>query len=303
MERKSKSSSRAAALRADKWLGGQYPNLNGRHIEEAFREGLVLSSTGAKVKKGDRIGPEGLDCLALEKHLKTLREGNPKLVVRILAENESWLAVDKPPGMPSHPISLFDRDTVTHWALAKYPSIGREFPQVQPTISPHRLDTDTSGILIVAKTKLAYDDWRRGFESKLIEKSYLAWCWGDPEKDVYATELPIAHAPGKQSKMVVVEGTRRVSPPVMPASTTMDVISRRKNGVFLAKIHCKTGVTHQVRVHLAFLGFPLVGDKKYDPLWEKRSIQESRHWLRASELKYRDLVISSDRTEFESKTW
>ncbi len=302
MERKSKSPPKVLE-RADKLAKTRYPHLTGRHIEEAFSEGLITRDGGARVAKGERLELPMLDFSGLDAYLLALTQQPCPLEISIIQESAEWLAVDKPAGVPSHPISLLDRSTVTHWALARYPELSRVFPQAQPTITPHRLDTDTSGVLIVAKTPAAYEQWRQAFESKQIIKRYLAWCWGDPQRANYEIELPICHASGKSGRMTTVSERTKIIPPVLPASTSMKVQARRQNGLFLALVECKTGVTHQVRVHLGALGFPLLGDEKYDPQWESRAVREDHHWLRAVELVRGEITVKADSTEFASKAW
>jgi 23S rRNA pseudouridine1911/1915/1917 synthase len=176
---------------------------------------------------------------------------------------------------------------VTHWLLAQYPEVGTEFPEVQPTVTPHRLDTGTSGVLIVSKTQRGYQMWRDRFRRKEVTKTYLAWCWGTPKEEEFFTDMAIAHFPGDSRRMTVASEAHR--PPILPAKTRMQVKTRREDlGLFLAEVTCETGVTHQVRVHLASLGFPLVGDALYDPRFSERGISKPHHQLRALRLSWKE---------------
>jgi 23S rRNA pseudouridine1911/1915/1917 synthase len=275
----------------DRWLKGRFPGLSGTQIEEALERGLIRDSAGRPLAKGDRLDPaESPDVGALERHLTSLRAGNPSLKVDIVAKEDDFLIVDKPAGMPGHPLSLFDRDTLTHWAMAQFPEIAREFAAPQPTLVPHRLDTGTSGMIVVALTRVAFERWRESFRTKEVTKRYHAWCWGEPEGSTFEINLAIAHVPGQSGKMTTPASGTRYAPPVLEAQSLIKVLRRHPRGCFLAEVTCTTGVTHQVRVHLASRGYPLLGDSLYDPAFSHRPYQGAPHLLRAVELCLRDHV-------------
>jgi 23S rRNA pseudouridine1911/1915/1917 synthase len=282
LERKSKS-----LLRLDQWVARGFPELSRRHVREAIESGLVRVRGKTSPRKGQRVSAtDSVDCEALRLHLGKLREGNRMLEVPILSEEAEFVVVDKPAGMPGHPLSLFETETVTHWAFARYRELSVQFPATQPTLTPHRLDTGTSGVLIVAKTREAFDRWRRAFHRKEITKRYLAWCWGVPKRDKFEVDLALAHDPGDRRKMVVADGVNSVSPPILTAHSKVEVLQLLKDrGLFLAEIICQTGVTHQVRVHLACEGYPLAGDLLYDGAFTSRDWNPPFHQLRAVELR------------------
>ena len=279
--------------RVDNRLKKLYPSLSSRHIDEAIESALVRKVNGDKLKKGDKTESE-FDCSLLDLYLKELRSGNPTMSIAIIYETAEWLVIDKPAGTASHPISLFDKETVTNWAFVKYPQISKEFTANQPTLCPHRLDTGTSGLLIVTKNRKSYEEWRSHFEKKEVEKVYHAWCWGNPSKENWTVDFPIAHALGTPGKMVaVLDAMTRYRDPIQDASSSVKVIERRNHpkDMFLAEITSRSGVTHQIRVHLAACGFPLLGDSRYDPLFKERILKQKFHQLRAVELSLGDLVI------------
>jgi 23S rRNA pseudouridine1911/1915/1917 synthase len=264
--------------RADWLLHQAFPQLTGSQVDEAIETGLVRLVGPGSLKKGTRLTAEQqLDCEGLEKRLIELREGNPALEVPVVHEDPTYWIVDKPAGMPGHPLRLAESDTVTHWALAHDPDVRRFFPQAQPTLTPHRLDTGTSGLLIVARTPKAYADWRERFDEKQVTKSYLAWCWGVPEKDSWTVDAPIGKDKGPASRMAVDGRDARL------ATSHVGVVKRLPDR-FLAEVACETGVTHQVRVHLALGGFPLLGDRTYDTEFESRADQPANHLLRAARI-------------------
>jgi 23S rRNA-/tRNA-specific pseudouridylate synthase len=290
-------------IRVSKWLQTKYPNLTQRQREEALDAKLVTYGSGGLVRKGDKLGPEEvLDCLKLDSHIDHLKNGEDVLGVKVVAEAAEFIVVDKPAGVVCHPISLFDVNTLTQWARFKYPQVSKEFPEPQPTLTPHRLDTGTSGVVIVSLNRSGFSDWRNKFKNKLVTKKYLAWCWGYPEKESYSVECSIAHAVGTSGKMVALKGSVKHQPPILEAVSRV-VVRRRleEKGVFLAEVECHTGVTHQVRVHLACIGFPLIGDSLYDVHSAARPIQRKYHALRATQLSCHGWSVTAPSKNFENE--
>lgn len=284
--------------RADKWVKEKFPTLTKRQIDEALSNALVRDARGNALLKGGRLTEStALDVAPLESHLRDLGKGNSELEVSILFESSAFWVVDKPAGIPSHPLSLFDRNTLTHWALAYDPGVKKEFSEIQPTLTPHRLDGGTSGLIVVARTRAAFSLWRDWFQKKKVRKRYMAWCWGYPKQSFYEIDTPIAHHPKSKRKMVVIHD--RFIPPVLKAKSFVRVLARKEvQGFFLCEISCHTGVTHQVRVHLASLGFPLLGDELYDPKFSERLYQPPHHLLRAVELRVEDKIWEADVSTF-----
>lgn len=271
----------ANLIRADRALKQRMPSLTARHIAEAFHAGLVTDTSRRKLKKGCLILSSQLEMGALKELLENQKQGKEIADVKVVADRNDFWVVDKPAGVHSHPLSLFDENTITNWAFRKDSKLWKEFPEVQPTVTPHRLDLGTSGLLIVAKTGAAYSRFRKYFSEKKIQKVYHAWTWGNPSWDEKEVRAAIRHAPGDLTRMVV-EKTAGEKGKTFQAYSKVNVIERQQ-GRFLAEVSCFTGVTHQVRVHMASLGHPLVGDELYDKD-EKRNIGIPHHQLRAIKL-------------------
>ena len=289
--------------RVSKLAQERYPNLNNRQIEEALAAGFITLATGKKLKRGDKLsGVADLDTKKLDEYLSKLRTGKLVVGFRIIWEDVDIVVIDKPYGIASHPISLFDNDTVTQWAFAKYPNLASEFAQAQPTVVPHRLDIGTSGLLIVGKTRAAYELWRARFHRHEVKKTYLAWCWGNPKEPTFLNDLPIGHVAGDSRKMVVVTANTRFKPPLLEAHTRGQVVKLESDPeIFLASIECQSGVMHQVRVHLAALGYPLVGDSLYDANFQARSLKPAFHELKAVALSFENWQLSLDAGEFRQR--
>lgn len=276
--------------RVDRALKREHPYLSNQQIDEALSLRWILID-GTPVKKGDRISQhQQFEDSLLREQVERLKTTKPKIVIPIVYESSEYIVVDKPAGIPSHPVHLTDADTITHWMFARKPEVRKQFPEFQPTLTPHRLDTGTSGLLVVAKTKSAFEKWRASFANKKVDKTYLAWCWGVPTQNRFAIADPIAHDSSDRRKMVCITETTRYRGPAQHALTEIEVIKRDRDR-FMCRLKCHSGVTHQLRVHLATLGFPILGDTLYDPQHSSRPIKPLFHQLRATKLSVGTLVF------------
>lgn len=288
---------KGSSIRADAYLRKRFPGLTRNQTEEAIERRLVTGPKGGPLKKGTVVDPTSVDTSKLEAHLSEIRKGNPTLQIKVIAQGEGWCAVDKPAGTACNPLSLFDNATVSHWALRHYKTDG--FTEAQPKLCPHRLDSGTTGALLVCFDKKTYEMWRKKFEKREVKKTYLAWVWGKPTKKKFGSNARIGKAKGSVSKRVAVTSAEiKFAEPVLDAETEFEVV-RQEEEHFLVSAEMKTGVTHQVRVHLASLGFPIIGDKLYDPQYADRPFQTPFHLLRASTIEAKGIEIKALSDGFE----
>ena len=205
--------------------------------------------------------------------------------VGIVYEDAQLVVVDKPAGLTVHPAPGHPDGTLVNALLAlvaDLPGIGGvERPGIV-----HRLDKDTSGLIVVAKTDAAHRSLSRQMKERSVRKSYVALTTGTMRDDDGEVDAPIGRHPKHRKKMAVVEGGRA-------ALTRYRVIERfdGPHGRFtLVEAHPVTGRTHQIRVHLASIGHPLVGDAVYG----RRSPLVPRHFLHAARL---EIALPPDETE------
>ncbi len=284
--------------RVDKLIKTAFPDLSQRQILEAIEAQWVVDAQGKAVKKGLKLdSPSDLNLPKLKEHLESLRQLPFEQIIPVIWEDEQVWIIDKPPQIHCHPISLFDKNTLTQWAFSHHKQTREEFPTIQPTLTPHRLDFDTSGLVVVAKTKMGFETWRERFKNKRIQKRYLAWSWGVSKVQRYEINTSIAHSSGTEEKMVIPSLGTPYREPVLEAQTIALPLESKK-GKTLFEIHCTSGVTHQIRIHLASIGYPLLGDALYDPHYQNRPEKWEHHLLRAYSLEWEGQQVKADTTQF-----
>jgi 23S rRNA pseudouridine1911/1915/1917 synthase len=194
----------------------------------------------------------------------------------ILFENDDLLVVNKPAGMVVHPAAGHDKGTLVHAVLGYDPEIegigGEERPGVV-----HRLDKETSGLILLAKNDSAHRWLQDQFRLREVVKTYLALVDGAPPTPSGRVEAPIGRDPSHRKKMAIMppgKGREAVS-----EYKTLETFEKHT----LLEFHPLTGRTHQIRLHCMFLGCPIVGDKVYGH--RKQLIDLDRHFLHATRLK------------------
>ncbi len=174
--------------------------------------------------------------------------------LQIVFEDEHLLVINKPPGLTVHPGAGRPSGTLANALIAHLPAVRSVGPPLRPGIV-HRLDRDTSGLLVVAKTAPALAALQRKVAAREIERRYLALVLGTLPQDAGTVDAPIGRHPHRRTKMAVVAGGR-------PATTRYHVVERLP-GATLVEARLVTGRTHQIRVHFASLGHPVLGDAVY----------------------------------------
>ncbi len=263
--------------RLDLFLAGEVPGCSRRSAQRAIATAAVRIN-GRLASKGQLVAAGDVVTLPDELYVPAVLQANPHLVVPVLYEDSAVIALDKPAGMPSHALRGDETATVGNFLLARHPELVRVGKSDREPGIVHRLDTDTSGVLLVARTQEAYQALRRQFAAQRVKKEYLALVEGDVAApgEVHA---PIAHSAHNRRKMRVCS---RRSAHGRPARTWFRPLERFGNRTLLA-VQIATGVMHQIRVHLASIGHPIVGDRLYGTSPEPTP---ARHLLHACRLAF-----------------
>lgn len=252
-------------LRLDKFLTGKFPEYSRTYLQKLIKEGEILIND-KKVKQGYSL-KEGDDVVInFPEKKKMSLDPDPSIKFEVLYEDENVVVVNKPAGLTVHPSDNESDKTLVNGLLAKYPeikSVGES--SIRPGIV-HRLDKDTSGIMIVAKNNDAYQFLKNQFQAKKSIKKYIALVAGDVRKEDGIISFPIARKRKLPTKQVAVKNESQARGKIREAVTEYKVVRRIDvNGkVFtLLEVTPKTGRMHQIRVHFSAIGHPLAGDLKY----------------------------------------
>jgi 23S rRNA pseudouridine1911/1915/1917 synthase len=194
------------------------------------------------------------------------------LPIRVVYEDEHLLVVDKDAGMVVHPAPGHPEGTLVNALLHHVDDLSGIGGALRPGIV-HRLDKDTSGLMVVAKGDDAHRILSEALQRREVRRRYLAAAWGHLAETEVTVDAPIGRDPRNRQRMGVVEGGR-------PARTHFRV-RERWPAAELLDVALETGRTHQIRVHLAHLGHPVVGDEVYGPGWEKGMGGSNRAWAQA----------------------
>lgn len=201
---------------------------------------------------------------------------DPTVPVAVVHEDADVLVVDKPPGLVVHPGAGHRDGTLVNGLLARYPEIAGVGDPARPGIV-HRLDKDTSGLLLVARSPAAYEGLVTALARRAIDRAYLTLVWGEVEARTGLVDAPVGRSTRRRTRMAVSTEGRE-------ARTRYEVVGSFADPVVATLLRCRleTGRTHQIRVHLAAIGHPVVGDGAYGGA--RSSFPVDRMLLHAAEL-------------------
>ena len=271
--------------RLDRFLAEKERELTRSRIHSLIGEGLVtlngqVARPAQKVRAGDRI------ILAIP----PARESGlvpQDIPLEVIYQDPDIVVIDKPAGLSVHPGPGHPDGTLVNALLARCPDIQGIGGVHRPGIV-HRLDKDTSGLIVVAKTEKAHHDISSQIKGREVHKGYLALTVGVPPQDSGTVDAPIARDPRHRQRMAVVLGGRE--------SRTHFRVVKELDGHALLSLTLETGRTHQIRVHLAYLGYPIYGDEVYG----RRSSALARQFLHANVLEIRH-PRTGERMSFRSE--
>lgn len=271
-------------IRLDSFARQCLPQLSRREIEKAIGERLFLIN-GKIGRKGNRLsGGDFLVFIGPQQWLAVRPPPNLHLDIPIIYEDSMILAVNKPAGVATHGFSGRDTETLANFVLAQRPSLVNVGKSRWEPGLVHRLDRETSGLVMVAKTQAAFDRLRLELRRRRVNKKYLALVWGRTTAE-RLIDVPLAHDPRDPRLM---QPTAALSRPkrqrIWHAVTRCRKIGEAR-GLSLVEVEMTTGVTHQIRVHLAAIGHPIVGDSLYG-VNATETFGLERHFLHSSGLDF-----------------
>lgn len=270
--------------RLDKYIAEQC-RISRSYAQKLIEEGQVtvnsyIAKASHKLDTGDKviasIPPPSLPSLAPE-----------AIPLKVVYEDKDVIVIDKPAGLLVHPAAGQKSGTLVNAILARCPDLGEIKGSIRPGIV-HRLDKDTSGLMMVAKNDAAHADLSRQIKQRSIKKTYIALVLGRLTPERGAIEAPIGRHPRDRKRMAVVEQGRE-------AKTEYRVI-KYLDDCTLLEVMPETGRTHQIRVHFAAIGHPVFGDRIYG----KRSAMLGRQFLHAYKLGFK-LPSTGNFVEFTSE--
>lgn len=243
-----------ASGRLDSYLASRLsPEVSRSRIQELIEQGNVLRN-GAHCKPSARIRPG--DIIEVRIPAPVSWDVVPQdIPLDVVYEDEELLVLNKPRGMVVHPAAGHYDGTIVNAILNRCPDLQGIGGEVRPGIV-HRLDKDTTGLMVVAKTEHALRCLQQQIKERKARRQYIALCRGFVPSDEGTVEAPIGRHPVNRKKMAVVQGGRL-------AVTDYRVLTRFGRDYTLLMASLRTGRTHQIRVHLSHLGHPVVGDPVY----------------------------------------
>lgn len=260
--------------RLDKFLAACLPEFSRSRLQGLIRDGFVkvdqqvIAKTGYLLENGQQVEIRVPPPVSSE----LVPEAIP---LEIIFENEDLMVVNKPAGMVVHPAAGHFSGTLIHAALAHAPGLEGVGGEQRPGVV-HRLDKDTSGLILLAKNDATHHWLQNQFRLRRVKKVYLALVDGRPPTPTGRVEAPIGRDPAHRKRMAIVPAGKG-----REAVTEFSTVQNYRQHTLL-EARPLTGRTHQIRIHMAFLGCPIVGDTLYGRRHPTLSIQ--RHFLHAARL-------------------
>lgn len=298
--------------RLDRYLAGQLDDASRVEIQRWIKEARATVNDRA-VKAGHRLAAGDAVALLRPPRLEAQIEAE-QIALTVVYQDDDVLVIDKPAGMVVHPAPGHLSGTLVNALLGLDPSLAQVgapdkdaiFSEEMASLSGlragivHRLDRETSGLLLVARNDAAFARLQRQFKTRRVEKTYLALVEGVPDAPEGRIEAPIARDPAYRQRMAVLSekrGGRKAVTAFRVMEHYLSGMSQQRHEFSLLEVDLLTGRTHQIRVHLAFIKHPVVGDRIYGR--RKQRIPCPRQFLHAHRLAFTQ-PTTGQRIEVES---
>ena len=266
-----------SAERLDVFISGRFSDISRSRTVRLLRSGhITVNGENARPNQRPRMGDK--ICISMPTETETLvPEHSP---VDILIEDPEFVVINKPAGVIMHPGSGVSCGTLAHRLVAMFPETHLVGHPKRPGIV-HRLDKETSGVVVVARTSEMYLHLTQAFAHREIQKRYLLIVNGTPKTKQGIVEAPIGRHPSRRTHMAITSNGR-------PSKTRYKVLDQSESQALL-QVQPITGRTHQIRVHMAAIGHPIVGDSTYG----QKSTDDIRTLLHAWTIEFTDHIDRS----------
>lgn len=276
-------------LRLDKYLKNEIKGISREKIISLIKQGKIKIAGRQRVKPsfllkgGEEIYLNISDFLK-NKNVATLNPQSLYPEPEILYENKDFLIINKPAGILVHPSlnpQSLKRPSIAGWLIKKYPFISQVGEdKLRPGIV-HRLDKDTSGTLILVKNNSAFKYFKNLFQKRKIRKKYIALVKGELKKLEGVIDAPLSRSKKSPLKRKIVKKEEKSK-----SALTRYKVLKQYQAYTLLEVYPETGRTHQIRVHLASIGFPIAGDKVYGKQRKSKNLILPHHFLHAQEISF-----------------
>jgi 23S rRNA pseudouridine1911/1915/1917 synthase len=278
--------------RLDKYIAAQVPELSRSAAQRLIDEGLITVNAqrvdaAHRLRAGDRI------IVRIPEQKPSTLEPEP-MALAMVYEDDDLLVIDKPAGLVVHPSAGHATGTLVHGLLAHAPDMRGVGDEQRPGIV-HRLDKDTSGLIVIAKHDRAHRLLQKQFQARTVKKRYVALVEGKLAKREGVIDAPIGRDPVHRKRMQVSSKGRAARTRYKVAR---ELVDEEGNVYSLVDAYPETGRTHQIRVHLTSIGHPIAGDTLYGR--RKTTLPIKRHFLHAAELTF-DLPSNGERRTFSAR--
>ncbi len=269
--RRLRFNSPAPDVRLDKYLTQVLPQFSRAYLQRLIEQGYVLVN-GLKAKASQRLTRS--DRVAVELPPSPGRPLPELIPLTLIYEDDDIMVIDKPAGLTVHPAPGHPSHTLVNAILAHCPGLTMNNDVMRPGIV-HRLDKDTSGLIVIAKSEFAREYLVAQFKSRTVNKGYLVLVKGRLSPEQGIIEAPIGRDPHRRRRMAVVESGKQ--------ATTQYQVRKYLDNYTLVEVSPVTGRTHQIRIHLSANGCPVVGD----PTYGIKSAHLDRQFVHAHRLGFR----------------